>query len=106
MHARQHLELGDLKVRGRADTGKNGLRLACSAMDVEAQLHHALDYVLNLFVRGSVLHCDDHHWIPSRAVRMTALACECVRVARDKELAELRDICAWLALAAGDWLLV
>ena len=64
MHAGEHLELGDLEVRGRADAGEDGLRFAGGAVDVEAELHHALDHVLDLFIGGAVLHGDDHHLNP------------------------------------------
>jgi hypothetical protein len=95
VHAGEHLELGDLKVCGRANAGKDSLRLASCAVYVEAELNHTFDYVLDLLVCSSVLHGNDHHWSPSRAVRMTAFPCECVR--------ELRDVtCVELAFAAGD----
>ena len=90
----EHLEFSDLEVPGCAHTRQNGLRLACSPVDVEAQLDHALDHVLDLLISSSILHCDDHHWSPSCAVRMTAFSCECVRESRDGG-------CSRLAFAAG-----
>src|SRR5579864_7542734 len=75
------------------NASEDGLRLASCPVYVETELDHPLDYDLYLFVCSLVLHGNDHHWSPSRAVRMTALSCECVR--------ELRDvICVRLALAA------
>src|SRR6185437_14001875 len=59
----------------------------------ETQLDHPLDHLLDLLICSSVLYGNDHHWSPSRAVCIAALACKCVR--------ELRDvICVRLTLAA------
>jgi hypothetical protein len=48
----EHLELRHLKVRRRSHSRKNGLRLTRSPVDVESQLHHALDHMLYLFIGG------------------------------------------------------
>jgi len=64
VHAREHLELCNLKLPRRAHAGQNGLRLAGGAVDVETELYHTLNHLLNLFIGCVVLHGDDHHCIP------------------------------------------
>jgi hypothetical protein len=51
-------------VRRRSNAGKNRLHLTRCAVDIEAELHHSLNHILNLFIGGVVLHGDDHHGIP------------------------------------------
>jgi hypothetical protein len=64
VYAMQHLELHHIEVRRRAHPGEDGLVRAGGAVNVEPELHHALDHVLNLLLGCLVLHCDNHHFRP------------------------------------------
>ena len=60
VHSRQHLELRDIEVFRRADTGQNRLGRARCPVNVEAELNHPLDHQLYMFLSCVVLHRYDH----------------------------------------------
>jgi len=60
VHSGQHLELNHIEVAGCADTGKNRLLCPGGPVNIESELHHALNHRLNVLLGGIVLHCYDH----------------------------------------------
>ena len=60
----EHLEFLVVEGAGRADAGEDGLHGPGGAVHVEADFHHPLDDVLNLFFGRAVLHSNDHWSFP------------------------------------------
>ena len=53
-----------LEDAGGADAGEDGLDGPGGAVDVEADFHHALDDVLDLFFGRAILHSNNHFSFP------------------------------------------
>jgi hypothetical protein len=56
----ENFELSNLEVLGRPDAGQNGLGCAGGAVNIEAELNHPLDHMLDMFLCCMVLHRYDH----------------------------------------------
>ena len=72
LHTGQQFEQTDVDFRLRAHRAQHRLPRARGTMNLEAQPHQVIDYLLNLFFTRRFLHCNDHRYFATLASRSLA----------------------------------
>jgi hypothetical protein len=61
LYARQQFQFANIEIDPRAHGTQDSLLHSRTAVNFEAHFYQVINYLLNLFLGGGFLHCDDHN---------------------------------------------
>ena len=64
LHTGHYFEIRKFKRTWSAHTGENRLHCSGRTVNIESKVHQSLDYQINLFFSGLMLHRYDHFYFP------------------------------------------